>query len=1081
MVENPMNEASTVLTARSPIEPGNIVYVRGRQALVESVVPSESGSGPTLARIRYIDEYKPEEETIIWEVEQDKTLLDARLIPDLSSTPPTDGRTYGAYLNSLIWSSKLAFPKENLIFLTGPIWSSVLIHKYQLWPAYKAMLMPSVRLFIADDVGLGKTIEAGLVMQELIAQRSIRRILIICPKSLERQWQDEMREKFHQSFVIMDRDEISRIKQLDPNANPWAVHQKLIVSMDFLKRSEVLEEFESATVRLVPPASGKLPWDLLIVDEVHNFAPLPGGQSSERIKMLERVIRYFEHRIFLSATPHNGFHYSYMGLLNLLDPVRFQKNIDPSADDDAHIRTVFIRRLKEDVNRDDPPKKFEIRDPPLALKSQPSDIEQRLFNALREYDREIRNLRYEDERERQALNFVRSIFKKRLLSSPYAFARTWYAHLSKIQGIRIDTGQRDISGKERIITMLRKLQSDAEEDRGDESVKEDIERDATKYFGELISQFWETLSPVAEKITCILSYEMKLPNEIINNPNLDYEFEFPDCKFEKLMSWLREYLGFDGNSIRSNERVIIFTEYRDTQDYLLKRLVNSGVPRDSILVVNGGTEPKEIESIKQEFNDPNAEVRILLATDAAREGLNLQQTCRYVIHHDLPWNPLRIDQRVGRVDRHGQTRKVKSWHHVIETVEEYDFLSYIARKVEEARSDLGGLSPILEESIESFFLSSDSQQKIEDTIDEIDSLIQERKGTLATEVPDYSKIEIIEKDTMNNLGMSEDSMRELLASALRLDGGSLEETNEANVFIIKLPSSWQFISDSLKNPLTGALRKITFNRSLFVKDENQMTKWAERNDLVYLSLGHPVMRHAIERLRRYIWHYRERGISPITKWAMDREPERCDRAIVSFLKIARNKRSEVVQEEIEHVLFRRGDSPPEPMKNFVSFKNSHPGPPPDWCGELIEKITPQLEIMKRQFEQRLREMLQERMKADILLYQDWKERSLKMLEESAREATRERIGKLREEIARLEEEKKQRRLDPIIETNIRLKLEQKKIELKELENRVTERELSELKEHIEAEAEKYIKEIFPARYTLDRTDVIIAGIMFTGE
>lgn len=1080
-MENIHNEGRTILIARSPIEPGNVVYVRGRQALIESVVPSESGSSPTLARIRYIDDYQPNEETIIWEVEQDRNLVDARLIPDISSTPPTDGKIYRAYLNSLIWSSKLAFPKENFIFLTGPIWSSVLIHRYQLWPAYKAMLMPSVRLFIADDVGLGKTIEAGLVMQELIAQRSIRRILIICPASLQRQWQDEMREKFHQSFVIMDRDEISRIRQLDPNANPWTVHQKLIVSMDFLKRQEVLEEFESAANRIVSRGSGKLPWDLLIVDEVHNFAPLPGNRSTERIRMLEKVINYFEHRIFLSATPHNGFHYSYMGLLNLLDPVRFQKNIDPSADDDAHIRTVFIRRLKEDVNRDDPPKKFEIRDPPSALKSQPSEVEQRLFIALREYDREIRNLKYEDERERQALNFVRAIFKKRLLSSPYAFARTWYAHLSRIHGIKIDAGQRDLSGKERIITVLRKLQYDAEADMGDDRVREDIERDASTMSGELLSHFWETLSPVAEKITRILSYEMKLPKEIVISPNMDYKFDFPDCKFEKLISWLREYLGFDGTRFQLNERVIVFTEYCDTQDYLLKRLIDSGVSNDSILTVNGATDHKDVESIKQEFNNPHAKVRILLATDAAREGLNLQQTCRYVIHHDLPWNPLKIDQRVGRVDRHGQTRKVKSWHHVIETIEEYDFLSYIARKVEEARTDLGGLSPVLEESIESFFLSEYSQQKITDTYDEINSLIQKRRGSLATEIPDYNKIEVIEKHTRDNLEICEDYIRELLETALRLDGGSLEETNETDVYIAKLPSNWQFVTDSLKNPLTGALKKITFHRSLFVRNENQMTKWTERNDIAFLSLGHPVMRYAVDRLRRYVWHYRDKGSYPITKWTMDREPERCDRAVVSILKIARNKRGEVVHEEIEHVLFKRGVPSPQTIKNFVHFEHSCAGLPPDWHSELMIQLTNQIESKKQQFEEYIKGMLQERMKEDISLYQTWKERSLKMLEESVIEAKREKIEMLKREIAKLEEEKKQRRLDPIVEADIRLRLEQKNLELKDLKERVSERELSELKEHIEAEADRYIKEIFPARYTLDRVDVIVAGIVFTGE
>lgn len=146
----------TILTPRSPIETGNLVYVHGRQGLVESAVPSESGSCSTLVRIKYLDQYQPSEETIIWEIEMDKHILDARMISDISKTPPTASEVYCAYINSLVWSSKLAFPRENLIFLTGPIWSSVLIHKYQLWPTYKAMLMPSLQQKMTLETSAGE-------------------------------------------------------------------------------------------------------------------------------------------------------------------------------------------------------------------------------------------------------------------------------------------------------------------------------------------------------------------------------------------------------------------------------------------------------------------------------------------------------------------------------------------------------------------------------------------------------------------------------------------------------------------------------------------------------------------------------------------------------------------------------------------------------------------------------------------------------------------------------------------------------------------------------------------------------------
>ncbi len=1068
------------VVARAGIEPGQLVNVRGRMAIVDSTDPTDLTNGQILCRIKYIDDYLPSEDVLIWELERDKELLQSGLVPDIGSSPPTEAGLYNAYLNSVKWSTRLAFPKEDVIFLTGPIRSSVLIHNYQLWPVYKAMLMPSVRLFIADDVGLGKTIEAGLVAQELIAQRGIRRILILCPATLQNQWKDEMAEKFHQAFTVMDRSEVSRIKQLDPNTNPWAFHQKVVVSMDFLKRPEVLEEFEAAANRMAPSGSGRMPWDLIIVDEVHNFAPLPGGRSSERTAMLERVLKNFEHRIFLSATPHNGYHYSYTGLLNLLDPVRFQKKIEPQSEDEAHIKAVFIRRLKEDVNRDDPPKKFELREPPSALRSKPSPPEEKLFQLLGEYDRAIRDLRNVNEQERQALAFIRSIFKKRLLSSPYAFARTWYAHLSKIDGLRIDPGQRDLFGSEKIVRVIRKLEVDSKADIGDDRVREDMERDASSLSGELLSRHWATLGPIAERITQLLSTEMRIGHDHVVREDDKRPLDVPDSKFQALMSWLREVLGFDGKGIATEERAIIFTEYRDTQDYLLKRMLDAGVPRGSILIVNGGSDPGQIEGVKEAFNDPRHSSRILLATDAAREGLNLQQTCRYVLHHDLPWNPLRIDQRVGRVDRHGQTRKVRTWHHVLDTIYEYEFLSHIVHKVEEARSDLGSLSPILEESIESIFISDAGQPNPAETLKDVDELVSHDISTMGGKRTDYTEMKLGLDRAMDILEYSEDELRQTVDSALRLDGGALNETSEKGIYSIRFPQTWAHVEGSLRQPVTTAMLKATFQRSTFLRTENGMQKWDERKDLVLLSLGHPVVRHAIERLRRHLWQSRGGSRGGITRWSIDRPPEECDRAVVTLLKMARNARGEVVKEEAEQHLYDSRTKSLSPVTMSARPSSTSQTPPPPWHSELLAALEADSEERKRTFAAQVKEELRDHLEKDIQDYNDWKMRSVRMLEEATRDAVQTNLDNLDKEIRRLENEKKQRRLDPIIDVKIRRDLEQKKLERKELEERLSAGKLAELKAHIEYEADRFINEIFPSRYTLGHVDLIVAGILFTG-
>ena len=202
---------------------------------------------------------------------------------------------------------------------------------FQLVPLLKAMRMPRVSLLLADDVGLGKTIEAGMVLTELILRRRVRRILVVCPASLRSQWQQEMRDKFALDFDIVDRPATHALqKRLGLDANPWRTFPRAITSFDYLKQADVLEQFHTAS----RPAEGSphLPWDLLIVDEAHNLAPSSLGEDSDASKMLQRITPWFEHRLFLTATPHNGHTRSFTGLLECLDPVRFTRKSEPLTD-----------------------------------------------------------------------------------------------------------------------------------------------------------------------------------------------------------------------------------------------------------------------------------------------------------------------------------------------------------------------------------------------------------------------------------------------------------------------------------------------------------------------------------------------------------------------------------------------------------------------------------------------------------------------------------------------------------------------------------------------------------------------------
>jgi SNF2 family DNA or RNA helicase len=209
--------------------------------------------------------------------------------------------------------------------------------------------MPRVNLLIADDVGLGKTIEAGLVVQEMILRHRVRSVLIVCPSSLQLQWRDEMRDKFGLEFRIIDSEGISQLRRKRGiHVNPWGHFPRLITSIDFLKRERPLRSFRE-TLPAGEEAAYPRPYDLLIVDEAHNVAPSGRGQyatESMRTLAIRALTPYFEHKLFLSATPHNGYPESFAALLELLDDQRFARAADWSR---AQLDAVMIRRMKSEL------------------------------------------------------------------------------------------------------------------------------------------------------------------------------------------------------------------------------------------------------------------------------------------------------------------------------------------------------------------------------------------------------------------------------------------------------------------------------------------------------------------------------------------------------------------------------------------------------------------------------------------------------------------------------------------------------------------------------------------------------------
>ena len=309
LVTSPAPTPQTITVPRA----GMLATVRNRRGVVAAVEPFDGETGRLhLVHLEYKDERAPSEERILWEIEPDRHLLEPNALP----TPAHDGGAmpaadFDALLRAARWSAFSPYldpaggegppPREPV---ASPFHGGVCVESYQLVPLLKALRMPRVSLLIADDVGLGKTVEAGLILTELLLRRRIQRVLVLTPASLRRQWQEELWEKFSLRFEVVDRQETERLRRrLGMDANPWRSFSRIIASCHYLRQPDVQEQFRSAC--RTPEGSPHLPWDLLIVDECHNLMPSPFGEDSE-LYCIHRVLEPGEAGVLRSGRRSRG-------------------------------------------------------------------------------------------------------------------------------------------------------------------------------------------------------------------------------------------------------------------------------------------------------------------------------------------------------------------------------------------------------------------------------------------------------------------------------------------------------------------------------------------------------------------------------------------------------------------------------------------------------------------------------------------------------------------------------------------------------------------------------------------------------
>src|SRR5450755_1731094 len=419
--------AAPVRRQASPVpRVGELVQVRSRRWLVDEVIEPTNPGQTCVVRLSCADDdAQGQSLEVLWDYELDRLTLSEEGWADLAGKGFDQPRQFAAFLHTLRWNCVTA-TDPNLF--QAPFRAGIKIDAYQMEPLRKALRLPRVNLFIADDTGLGKTIEAGLIARELLLRKKAKTIVVATPPSVLEQWKDELEERFGLVFELLDRAYLTRMRrERGFGVNPWRTHSRFLISHNLLIDPAYADPLREWLGPL-------LPGSLLILDEAHHAAPSSGGRYGIETKFT-RAIRdlasRFEHRLFLSATPHNGHSNSFSTLLELLDPYRFTRGVKVRR---AALDDVMVRRLKEDIRfvQGGFPKREVVR---VAIDGLPADAPELVLSRLLDEYRTVREERFAStsRRAQASAGLLVVGLQQRLLSSIEAFARSLKVHRKTVE------------------------------------------------------------------------------------------------------------------------------------------------------------------------------------------------------------------------------------------------------------------------------------------------------------------------------------------------------------------------------------------------------------------------------------------------------------------------------------------------------------------------------------------------------------------------------------------------------------------------------------------------------------------------
>ncbi len=775
------------------------------------------------------------DETVLAPIEFD-ALLQETTAQLATASRPVDPNQLALLIESARIRLAYAYDHQFAVSLSG-----IRTLPHQIEAVYQKMLpQPRLRFLLADDPGAGKTIMAGLLIKEMKLRQAIERILIVVPASLTLQWQDEMLKYFGETFhIIGAANDASQLIDL------WQRERQVITSMDYAKQDQVRERVWQQH------------WDLVVIDEAHKCSAYTRqrtdradeAEKTKRYQFAEKLSEQADHVLLLTATPHHGDDDRFGHFLRLIDPDLFPEP-HRLQDDAGQIRRQILslgrdcpwalRRLKEDLRDVNGRRLFPDRHAETVAFHLNAD-EYALYKSITAYINAY--LPQASGRRKASVALARTVLQRRLASSTHAICESLKRRLTRQDKLLDELESLPPAQRARFLDLLRQRVTDDEvdEDDLDEATRDELTDEFT------VAQELDQLRAEVAALQDLVARSQAVRDRGADNKLAALRECLTRAQFEEL------------HAERGRGKLLIFTEHRDTLSYLIENLKRWGY---TTVTIHGGMNPRERKAAQETFR---MQAQICVATEAAGEGINLQ-FCHLLINYDLPWNPTRLEQRLGRIHRIGQERDVYAFNFVADESEAGDpiiegsILKRLLDKLDLMRNALGGdrvfdvigevlsindvnLPEILREAIY-------DPRRLDEYLDQIDRIdprrlreYEEATGiALARAHVDFSAFQRANFENEERRLMPEYVARQFLAAA---DAVGLRMTPRADGLwriehVLQELRSERLEAVRRLGPAETAYHKITFHKQYLEQDQHA--------DAVLLGPGHPLYAAVDEKL-----------------------------------------------------------------------------------------------------------------------------------------------------------------------------------------------------------------------------------------